>query len=636
MSAYGTKKPLSDLEIQLGFPTNFEDAYAEYGQPLQFAPRVQLVATPFAAGTDEQAQWHQQKMMDAHRRVMNAVADTKRSTQRALVSHAGYWAMPKPVLAQRVFANPSLGSGAVDIYKPIHRATPELTGGVLRSKQGQEYGQRLLQARIAQLNAIDEAAAGLQEGMPITDLSITQDLAAQPGTGSYLKLSSLLNNLNNALASGITTVSRFDVTDFQELALLLFRVVPQSDREELQNILEAFDVAAENAREALEDLNEAQPDVAGVVATPAFRVRKVSGQQLWAVMGPDGVVAQFPSQTAARNEASARNAAAGPSTEDRQFRNSWANTIATSVPLLREYVKIQMSAVNDSPRDRLALSKNTIRSLGITRWVSGIDARARAMQSVQRTGAGAGRAAPANTMIMTDRFTALAPTREDEIAMETGVGRFNRDERQVFGDNSGRWYGQEYEQEAPTERGLREVSSAARNGIRNPFRAPGAAADARGEREFEEAVVREAPMMAQMPVVEQRKARMAAVAAAQQAAREAAKATMSAAVGKGRSLSSRIMMRKGGMDIADQMTRGMTAPPPTGTTTPVAQAPTRRKAPTKKAVKLPTKLPARGSGKPKLFNSAGKAHRGAFHQMPDGTYMSGAKHSKRSKPLTVA
>ena len=619
MSAYGTKKPGSDLTIQMGFPTNFEDAYAKHGQPLQFAPSVQFVATPFPAGDDEQAQYHQQKMMDAHRSVMNAVADTKRATQRALVSHAGYWAMPKAVLGQRMFANPSMGSGQVDIYKPIHRATPELTGGVLRSRQGQEYGQRLLQARIAQLNAIDEAAAGLQEGMPITDLSATQDLAAQPASGEMIKLVSYIDNINNVLDAGFRAISRFDAKDLSDFLLLLFRVAPQANREELENILEGLLQAGESAEEMLQDMEDA--DEAGVATTAS-------------VYGDDGTM------TTASREA------------DRSAAFSYALSFSTTVMLALRYVKQMYGAVDKSSRDRFALSRNLVKSLGFTKWSNITDrmiSRAtdvgigeddstkpipapdvRALRGEGKVSGGRG-----GNKVLSAVFDRPALSREAEIAMETGVGRFNRDERQVFGNNSGRWYGQEYEQEAPTERGLREVSSAARNGIRNPFRAPGAAADARGEREFEEAVVREAPMMAQMPVVEQRKARMAAVAAAQQAARESARATMSA-VGKGRSLSSRIMMRKGGMDIADQMTRGTAAPPPTGTTTPVAQASTRRKAPAKKAAKLPMKAPARGSGKPKLFNSAGKAHRGAFHQMPDGTYMSGAKHSKRSKPLTVA
>jgi len=46
--------------------------------------------------------------------------------------------------------------------------------------------------------------------------------------------------------------------------------------------------------------------------------------------------------------------------------------------------------------------------------------------------------------------------------------------------------------------------------------------------------------------------------------------------------------------------------------------------------------PPKGRGKPKLMNQQGKAHRGAFHQMEDGSYHSGATHTKRSKLLKLA
>jgi hypothetical protein len=256
------------LTIQLGFPTNFQDVYAVAGPALRFAPSQYLVAAPYPEGDDEQDQYHRQKMMDAHRRVMNGVADTRRGTQRALVSHQGYWMMPDAVLGQRVFANPSLGSGAADIYKPIHRDTPGLTGGVLRSRTGQTYGMKLLQNRISQLNAIDEAAAGLTEGMPMTDLSTVG--AEAPGPGTFVKLNTLLNNLINALQSGVGGVSRYEAGDFVELSTLLFRVAPQADKDELSNLLEALDVASEAANETLQDLQEDQPDVAGAPGPGAF------------------------------------------------------------------------------------------------------------------------------------------------------------------------------------------------------------------------------------------------------------------------------------------------------------------------------------------------------------------------------
>jgi hypothetical protein len=39
--------------------------------------------------------------------------------------------------------------------------------------------------------------------------------------------------------------------------------------------------------------------------------------------------------------------------------------------------------------------------------------------------------------------------------------------------------------------------------------------------------------------------------------------------------------------------------------------------------------------RPKLLNMKGGRHKNGYHQMPDGTYMTGARHTKYSKPLKV-
>jgi hypothetical protein len=54
----------------------------------------------------------------------------------------------------------------------------------------------------------------------------------------------------------------------------------------------------------------------------------------------------------------------------------------------------------------------------------------------------------------------------------------------------------------------------------------------------------------------------------------------------------------------------------------------------------PTFTTVKGRGRPAkgpvFLNGAGKRHKGAFHKMPDGTYMTGKTHNARSKPLTLA
>ena len=687
MAAVTTKKPGSDLTIQLSFPTNFQDAYALAGPAEQYAPEAPMRVAAFPTGYDLQDAWHSQKMADAHRRVRNAVADTRRATNRALVSHQGYWAMPAPVLSQRVYANPSMGSGNADIYKPLHRATPELTGGVLRSSQGQEYGKKLLQARVAQINAIDEAAAGLQEGAPITDLSISQGLAEQPGIGPMFKLVSLLDNIIDSTETGISGINRFAMTDLTEFMALLFRVVPQLNEDELSNIQEGLEVAVPNAQLILDDIDD-QLEAGNID------------------LGEDGE----------ESNPDVINA-----------RARYAQTFARALKSALLYVYRMQGALELTPKERIAVSKNAIRTLKLNRWRTPAEARqlseARDLGELRALLQGQGKARGGAVAVapMSATFDRNAPTREDSEQGARGPrARFTIDERQVFGDNSGRWYGQTYQTAPEDGTAISHVANAAAHGVRNPFRAPGAAADARGDREFEAAAVREAPASLSS-AADMRKGRMMASAAAQKAARDAAAASMGQ-IGMGRSkkwIQAAVKtMKKGAFTkqalradhLPKEYAEMVLSEPEKHTLT------TRRRAQFVKNVERPTRkefnaalmrrvksrggsddskkkvlgkmekdlgesaevkdimmpidlslgslgkrkpstregelampggegkkpraakgpTPPKGKGKLRLINVAGKPHRGPYHQMEDGSYHSGAKHTKRSKPLTVA
>jgi hypothetical protein len=728
MSAYGTKKPGSDFQLQLSFPSVYEAGYAELGLPLRYAPEVQLVAGPFPAGTSEMDQYHNQKMMDAHRRVMNGVADTKRAIQRALVSHAGYWKMPDAVLGQRVYANPSLGSGAADIYKPLTRMTPGLTGGVLRSAEGQQYGKKLLDARIAQLNAIDEASAGLESGFPITDLSIPQAAAEEPAAGSMVKVVGLLNTLINALESGIRSLTNFVGEDFFDLIVLLFRIAPTATREDLQNIQEALDLAARLSRDVIQEVDEVQRN------PPArFIARQRAGQwRLFEVQAGRTVLAvgrpnTFATEAAAEVAAAAANQEEGPNTSE--YSSKWAETIATSVPILREYVARMLAIVNRSPADRLAASKAAIRDLGLTKYRTQAQARARAEGAFERqqrrdvvgeeaeaafgaepenipvrvTGQGRMRGpygAEASTRIMSDKFDMPAIPREDEEQLNN-TANWIRDEREVFGDNSGLYYGQQWDIRPDDIRdpGARRVAVAAQMGMENPYRAMAVGANERSTMEYTQAKDREAPEMAMPGAADRRKAQLSAAKQAAKAAQEAAKATMDEMLGKGKKkwIQKAVKgMKKGAFtkqalradhtpaEYAEMVLRapekhtvttrrraqfvknvkgkgrrgGMNNEPPqppmrrrldaigheredavlaAEAAARRAAAEARRRAEAAAAKKRAERGPAAEGGKKlKLINQAGKTHRGAYHQMEDGTYHSGAKHTKRSKPLTPA
>ena len=184
MAAVTTKKPGADIGVELTFPAVFQEVYADSGESMRYAPTFPLAPPPFREAQDLQGAYHEQKRRDAHHMVMAGVGATKAAEARMLASHANYFGMPKPVLSQRVFANPSLGNqpGAIDSARrtmpgstaPFHCISAasasggasacgscyesQLTGGVLRTLQGQEWAAKKLQARVKQLDAIDSAA----------------------------------------------------------------------------------------------------------------------------------------------------------------------------------------------------------------------------------------------------------------------------------------------------------------------------------------------------------------------------------------------------------------------------------------------------------------------------------------------
>jgi hypothetical protein len=109
--------------------------------------------------------------------VIAKVIATRNMNLRSLTGHAGYH-LPKAVLGQRQFANPSNGSYFPYSARQDYRDAPYnfegtgyegsgLTGGVLRTAEGQAYGKARLVDRIRQLNAISAAKAGFVGAVPM-------------------------------------------------------------------------------------------------------------------------------------------------------------------------------------------------------------------------------------------------------------------------------------------------------------------------------------------------------------------------------------------------------------------------------------------------------------------------------------
>jgi len=171
-------------DLQLGFPSAYSSQYAAKNIPLRAFPRVQESVSTMWAGDDLQAQWHQQKLKDAQYMSNAKVQSTVNSIKRAHSAAHHQYNRPKYVLGQRKFANPSLGAQILSPGRenydsaPFHYSSAHVVpnrqmlpsemegagdccdtfrGGVLRSAAGQVHGHNVLQARVGQLNRIEEA-----------------------------------------------------------------------------------------------------------------------------------------------------------------------------------------------------------------------------------------------------------------------------------------------------------------------------------------------------------------------------------------------------------------------------------------------------------------------------------------------
>jgi hypothetical protein len=261
MAGYGTVDAEDQMAWQLTFPHLFSKAYPYGG--FSYKPSVTVIEH-LPEGMDFQAQYHRQKQMEANRSVMNGVRDTRRSTNRALVSRYGYFGMPTPVLSQRRFANPTEGAMAFhsarrDVFSnsaPYHLVEGEsLSGGVLRSAMGQQFGRDRLKARIGELNRIDanqfptdEMMMGLQPqsmGLPPqmmgrTSAAISPPLATSGALSESTKIefNLLRQRVIDALESGFTNT--VTLGEIGRLIQLLFRYVPTATDDELDDLWEGF------------------------------------------------------------------------------------------------------------------------------------------------------------------------------------------------------------------------------------------------------------------------------------------------------------------------------------------------------------------------------------------------------------
>lgn len=433
MSAQALGNGIQKGDDQITFPSVYASVYKAVGKGFRYYPTASGGSADLPEGRDLQAQWHEQKKKDADFMAGQKVQSTRNARSRAFSSFNGYYGMPKPVLGQRKFANPS--GGAMEVSgrlthtdAPFHWADAtggamagmELEGGVLRSKQGQEYGKKVLLSRIAQLNAIDAAKENFANNL-LTPAIGTADRTAStfrpsegdPGSSDVreqlkVELNQLLRSIDDALDGGPEglQLTRFTYTDATRMLAILFRIAPRVDAAELEGLM---------------------GDVSNTL------------EDLIAVTDPD---------TEQGGPLQERNRAV-------------AISLADLYAQIREYLRGMLRGVNLSLNERLDLSKNLVKSLGFSKLGQATPRNVQFAQAFEDVDAADGDDDDAD-----DDFNEEAPSREDtehgttvassstgdDDDEEGGAGRrrglavrnpragFSGDERTTFGYNSGSYY----------------------------------------------------------------------------------------------------------------------------------------------------------------------------------------------------
>jgi hypothetical protein len=400
MSAFGTKKPGGDVALQLTFPEVYEDVYAESGAKEMYYPSGGAGVERLPVGHDLQALYHEQKRLDANRMAMAGVRSRKMADDYARAGNAGYGVMPPPVLGQRRYANPSNGNQA-DIYAGRYdqlRGAGEMTGGVLRSRTGQEWGKQKLLDRVNQLNAIAEAKQGFLMGMPV-DESITPTLVEQGvepvSSKVMLDLVGVLSQFRDQFNRG-GRIGSIAIADFFKALRLLFRVAPMADSDTLEDLIVLFD------------------DI----------------YTQWISLQGNEVIAE------------------GDIDSENRAGDVW-----DIIPRVREYLIKMKGSVNRSAKERRQLSANLIKSLGITSFLKRrIPPEIRKLMEKTATDVGMYMDAqypPPEEGDWGDNSTTTGSSSSSGDSAPRGRGvRFDPSPRANWASRSGAYFGEEYNEEA--------------------------------------------------------------------------------------------------------------------------------------------------------------------------------------------
>ena len=455
IGAIATKKPYGSVAVQETFPAVFSQRFAQMGSPQAYLPSRGEAHAPLAVGDDFQASYHEQKRRDADYMGHAKVQSTRMMNARAFSSANGYYGLPHAVLGQRIFANPSQGAdqpySARQSYgdAPFHYTEPHayshhrahahggtLSGGVLRTAEGQGYAKARLVDRIAQFNALDANRGNFTpdpRGRISGPTEATESLSQlrqsdsqNTGTQSLIELNLLLQGINDALAGNTEDerdVSQFTYKDTTRALALLFRLVPTLEPYDITDIQTLFSDILQKLHGIIANEDGTPDENYQVALTLASLFEKAHEY-----------IAEFMRLTAStRTDA-----------EKLQISKALVSHLgfAKSLREPREQTESRMLP-------RLGETATEAESMN-RRYYEEVSAAERGTTTTSSSSS-SGRPRPRGELLQAQmdanssaRFSALAPTREDQradqIQRQSGLGTFDVDVRGAFGNNAGHFY----------------------------------------------------------------------------------------------------------------------------------------------------------------------------------------------------
>lgn len=459
MSAIATEKVQTN-SLNLGFPDVYASVYASKGLPLRYFPSAYVGAGAYV-GDEQVNALREARKAEADHMANAKVASTVTARARYVSSPHGNGYIPKPVLGQRKFANPETGAMSLSSARqsfneaPFHFVDSEqlysqsLSGGVLRTREGQIYGKKVLTARVGQLNKIDDNKA--QVGVPPANPKTGQLPGGQGETEqNKIQLDLIIQQLSDGVDSATRAIEQMgeaeedDEDDAEADEDEDEDEARQRVREEAQNV--------KSLGAVINNLSERGFSQIYQLLRLVFQLAPIMGENdlnslnervLGINDNLDEVVGRFNEILRRLGETKT------PAVEN-------ILTIQAILTRLASYLRTMIDAVNKSDSERMLVSNNLIKSLKFgkdlkrtaTPFLTGLvdpadqtQLRLAQNEIYAEVPEFVGGAKKGRLTGIASRFSNRGATREDsETNVARGSRKFTPSAREAFGYASGEWY----------------------------------------------------------------------------------------------------------------------------------------------------------------------------------------------------